>query len=75
MNKWSNTPATFDIVIDRAMREDNGTYTCLAILPGSNVRSQNVDLIVKVPPSVPYIDDPSGISLIHATKPNHIKLR
>ena len=45
------------------MREDNGTYSCLAILPGAEVKTQNVDLIVKVPPSVPYIDDPSGISI------------
>ena len=64
MGKWTNTPATFDIVIDRAMRVDNGTYTCLTILPGSNVKYQDVDLIVKVPPSVPYIDDPSGICLL-----------
>ena len=61
MDKYTTT---FDIVIHRAMREDNGTYTCLAILPGSNVSFKEVDLIVKVPPSVPYIDDPSGICLL-----------
>ena len=58
--KWSNPAGTYDIEINKAMRADNGTYTCMVKFPNSEIRSQQTDLIVKVPPSKPELISPKG---------------
>jgi len=63
-SKWTNQPGTYDIHIDTALRNDNGTYTCMVTFPGSEVRMMTTDLIVKVPPSQPKITSPKDHKLI-----------